>query len=240
MRRRPSPALVVAFLALLVSASGVTFAAIPARDGDVHACYDKKTGQIELKNTQRDRFTCPKKWAGLTIDTTPGQLIRPGVSITTTTPPQVEATNTASRLVSPNGEFKIEATNTGARMTGPKGAITVSDSKVAVLGDVPVEVTANTKVSVTGGAEVDVSGGRALSMTGADMNLNASANLMLNGGSTATLQGLNELKLSSRRTLIEGLVDTRIVTKDLALIASGVVDLNGTPVRINGETQTGN
>jgi hypothetical protein len=40
--RRPSPALVVACAALLVALGGVTYAAIPAPDGTVHACHDAR------------------------------------------------------------------------------------------------------------------------------------------------------------------------------------------------------
>jgi hypothetical protein len=240
MSRRPSPALVVAFLALLVSVSGVAYAAIPAKDGDVHACYDKKGGAIELVDTQRDKVRCPRNWRPLIIDTTPSQLTRPGPTGRITVPP-IEASSTASRLTSPNGQFKIEATNTGARMIGPKGIIEVGESQVSVLGDVPVEVTGATTVRVTAGTDVTVVGGRAVGLT-------SGTDLSLNGGANATIEGRDSLKLRSRITTVEGFVETRIVTRDLGLVASGAVDLNssssldlrGTPVRINGEAQTGN
>jgi hypothetical protein len=235
MSRRPSPALVVAFLALLVSASGVTFAAIPAKDGDIHACYSKKTGAIELINTQRDRFTCDKNWKGLTIDTTPSQLVTPAGQ------PQVVATNTASRLVSPNGQFKIEATNNGASLIGPKGRIEVGASKVSVLGDVPVEVSGNTTVNLTGGAEINLTGGRKIGvLSGEDLNLSASRN--------ATIEATDQVQVRARRAIFEGFNETRILARDLGLIASGTVDMNasasmdlrGSPVRINGTAQDGN
>jgi hypothetical protein len=234
MSRRPSPALVVAFLALLVSASGVTFAAIPARDGDIHACYSKKTGAVELKNTQRDRFKCDKNWRGLTIDTTPSQLTAAAGR------PQVVATPTASRLVSPDGQFKIEATNDGASLIGPKGRIEVGKSKVSVLGDVPVEVTGNTTVNLTGGAGVNLTaGGNVGLLAGQDLTLK---------GANATLEATDQAQMRARRTIVEGFIDTRVLTKDLALIASGTVDMNatgsmdlrGSPVRINGSSANGN
>jgi hypothetical protein len=40
--RRPSPALVVASAAFAVALGGVTYAAIPAPDGTVHACHDAR------------------------------------------------------------------------------------------------------------------------------------------------------------------------------------------------------
>jgi hypothetical protein len=105
-RRRPSPTLIVAFLALLVSASGVAFGTIPAKDGDVHVCYSKKTGAVEVVNTQKDTFDCEKNWNGLIIDTAP------------------------TSLTSPDGRFKVEATNTGARLSGPDGSVEVTNGQV--------------------------------------------------------------------------------------------------------------
>jgi len=235
MDRRPSPALVVAFLALLVSASGVAYAAIPARDGDIHACYEKKTGRLELVDTQRDRFKCPRSWRGLTIDTTPSQLVSPGGE------PRVEGTNTASRLVSPNGQFKIETTNEGASLIGPQGRIEVGRSKVAVQGDIPVEVRGNTTVDVTGGSQVNLTGGRKIALlSGEDLSLNASKNV--------AIEGTDQVQMRARRTIVEGFIETRILARDLAMIASGAIDMNagsdidlrGQPVRINGTDQEGN
>src|SRR5436853_7661065 len=99
LRRRSSPALVVAFLALLVSVTGVAFGTIPARDGDIHACYSKKTGDVELVNTQKDQFGCPHNWRGLIIDTTP------------------------TSLTSPDGRFQVEVSNSGVSMTGPNTSL---------------------------------------------------------------------------------------------------------------------
>src|SRR5215207_8913953 len=76
-RRRPSPAFVLAFLALLVSLSGVGYAAIPAKDGDVHLCYSKTTGEVTVVDTQRDNFDCEKSWVGFTFDTKPTRLVSP-------------------------------------------------------------------------------------------------------------------------------------------------------------------
>jgi hypothetical protein len=122
-RRRPSPALIVAFLALVVSASGVAFGTIPARDGDIHACYSKKTGDVEFVNTQKDQFGCPQNWRGLIIDTTP------------------------TSLRSPDGRFKVEATNTGARLTGPDGSVEVAGGEVKINGK-KVTVAADTSIGM--------------------------------------------------------------------------------------------
>ena len=137
LRRRPSPALIVAFLALLVSVSGVAFGTIPAKDGEIHACYSKKTGNIDLVNTQRDQFGCPHNWAGLIIDTTP------------------------TSLTSPDGRFSIEVDNNGARMTGPNTSVELTGSdvnvngrKVTIASDTSVDVRAN-NISETGLAAID-------------------------------------------------------------------------------------
>jgi hypothetical protein len=123
---RPSPALVIAFLALVVSASGVAYAAIPANDGDIHACYSKKTGAIELVNTQKDTFDCEKNWKGLVIDTSPTQ------------------------LVSPDGKFVVEATNTGARLRGPGGSVEVGTAGVTVTGTGQIEIKSPGVVQIRG------------------------------------------------------------------------------------------
>lgn len=122
-RRRPSPALIVAFLALLVSASGVAFGTIPARDGDIHVCYSKKTGNVDFVNTQRDTFDCQQNWRGLIIDTTP------------------------TSLTSPDGRFTVEATNSGARLSGPDGSVEVAGGVVNINGK-KVTIGSDTSVNV--------------------------------------------------------------------------------------------
>lgn len=137
-RRRPSPTLIVAFLALLVSASGVAFGTIPARDGDVHVCYSKKTGDVMFVNTQKDNFGCEQNWRGLIIDTSP------------------------TSLTSPDGRFKVEATNSGARLSGPDGSVevasgevTVNGKKVTVGSDTSFAVSASS-IRETASATVDI------------------------------------------------------------------------------------
>ncbi len=46
--RRPSPALVVALLALVVAMAGGALAAIPGKDGVVHTCYPKSGGRLRV------------------------------------------------------------------------------------------------------------------------------------------------------------------------------------------------
>src|SRR4051794_13125983 len=47
-RRRPSPALIVAALALAVALGGVAVAAIPSSDGVIHGCYKQHKGQLRV------------------------------------------------------------------------------------------------------------------------------------------------------------------------------------------------
>jgi hypothetical protein len=122
-RRRPSPALIVAFLALLVSVSGVAFGTIPARDGDIHACYSKKSGDVEFVNTQRDSFGCPHDWRGLIIDTSP------------------------TSLTSPDGRFSVDVTNSGVSMSGPNASVELAGSEVNVNGR-KVTVTSATDIDM--------------------------------------------------------------------------------------------
>lgn len=124
--RRPSPALVVATVALIASLGGAAFATIPAKDGDVHACYSKSTGEIELVDTQRDSFDCERNWRGLTIDTEP------------------------TKLVSPNGQFRVDVTNTGIALKGPSALVKLTPAKVLVDSDGVIDVKAAGIVDVDG------------------------------------------------------------------------------------------
>ena len=176
MRRRPSPAFVLAFIALVFSVSGVGLAAIPARDGDVHICYSKKTGKVEFVDTQSDQFDCEKDWAGFVIDTRPTQ------------------------LVSPNGKFRVEVTDTGARIAGPDAEVSVGSGTVSVDGQKGVKVRSGEDldlvggedVTMTGGKDVDlrgganfkVTGGKAVDVRGTDLGLTAAKRL---AGTAATL-----------------------------------------------------
>jgi hypothetical protein len=53
---RPSPALVVALLALFVAVSGFAIAKIPGKGGVIHACYKKKGGAVRVVNGTK----CPR------------------------------------------------------------------------------------------------------------------------------------------------------------------------------------
>lgn len=51
--RRPSPAVVVAFVAVALAIGGFAFAAIPDRNGVIHACYKKKKGALRVVSSSR-------------------------------------------------------------------------------------------------------------------------------------------------------------------------------------------
>ena len=212
--RRPSAALVVAFLALLVSLGGVSFAAIPARDGDIHACYSKKTGAIELIDTQRDKFACEKNWNGIAIDTTPARLLPPGVTFNPrVTQSVVEAAPAGPRLTSPNGKFSIEVTDSGIRLTGPNALVK--------LGESSVEVTGGATVKVSGGATLDLTGGNALNAV---------------SGQTMSFSAADDLKLTAKRLINEGSISTSFSTTSFDATATGTLDLRGSIVRANGNS----
>ncbi len=44
--RRPSPSIIVAVVAVVLAVGGVTYAAIPASDGTLHACYAQTNGLL--------------------------------------------------------------------------------------------------------------------------------------------------------------------------------------------------
>jgi hypothetical protein len=58
LRCRPSPAMVVASLALLVALGGVAFASIPGPGGKIKACYRKSTGGLRVIDSGK---SCSKK-----------------------------------------------------------------------------------------------------------------------------------------------------------------------------------
>ena len=52
--RRPSPAAIVASIALFVGVGGVAFAAIPDSEGVIHACYQNETGNLRVVESDTD------------------------------------------------------------------------------------------------------------------------------------------------------------------------------------------
>ena len=173
MRRRPSPAFVLAFVALVFSVSGVGIAAIPARDGDVHLCYSKETFEVQLVDTQSDRFACEKNWSGFILDSKPTQ------------------------LVSPNGQFKVEATDQGARMSGPGGSIQLGSSLLTINGST-VRLTSDKSMDVVAGGAMFVSGGGVdLKSDRGDLKLTAAKRLAGTAGSAASLTGEDSIDVTS-------------------------------------------
>jgi len=57
---RPTPAMAVALLALLIAASGAAVAAIPSDDGTITACRDNRTGTLRVINAEGGQ-TCTSK-----------------------------------------------------------------------------------------------------------------------------------------------------------------------------------
>jgi hypothetical protein len=58
LRQRPSPALAVSMVALVVAVGGVAVASIPAPSGVIKACYGKRTGTLRVIDSNK---TCSKK-----------------------------------------------------------------------------------------------------------------------------------------------------------------------------------
>src|SRR4051794_10117076 len=67
-RQRPSAALVVSIIALIVALGGGALAAIPDPSGDVHFCYSKKTGNVQVINANTDTVDCQKGWKNFNLD----------------------------------------------------------------------------------------------------------------------------------------------------------------------------
>jgi hypothetical protein len=60
---RPSAALIVAFVALFIAATGFAVGAIPSSNGVIHACYKKRNGALSVvKGTKCPRGSTPLAW----------------------------------------------------------------------------------------------------------------------------------------------------------------------------------
>ena len=215
---RPSPALVVAFLALLVCMSGTAVAAIPARDGDVHLCYNPRGGDVEVVDTQRDRFRCPRRWRGFIIDARP------------------------TEIESPSGRFKVEATNSVARLTGPQGQIEVGPDKLRIASDLPVEIVGGSTVQVTGGQTVTTTAGTDINMLAGrnlDVLANGTARLRSIGDLTVQSDNSNLELLADERARVRGLLTQidalnsfRVEGKDASFLQSGTFDVRASQTSI--------
>jgi hypothetical protein len=150
MRRfRPSPALVVASLALLVSASGVAVAALPSTistdDGIVSYCYDKTDGSVMVIGAKASRrgataasipSRCPAGTKGFSFDAEP--------------------------TVSPNGQFRVDVQDDGITLKGPASSVKLTTTGVTVNA---------ANVSVQGAGSTSVKGG-VLNLDGGSLLLN--------------------------------------------------------------------
>lgn len=77
--RRPSPAFVLAALALGLSVSGFAVAAIPDKKGSIHACYAKRGGAVRVISGTRCRRTEHRlAWSVRGRTGTPGHAGAPG------------------------------------------------------------------------------------------------------------------------------------------------------------------
>jgi type VI secretion system secreted protein VgrG len=206
--RRPSPAFVLAFIALIVAMSGVGYAAIPAKDGDVHLCYSKKTGAVTVVDTKSDEFDCDKNWVGFTFDTRPTQ------------------------LVSPSGKFKVEATDDGARLVGPDAEVTIGVGTVNVRASKGVDVRSNDVVDVRAADNIEIEGSRGVSVKGATgVGLTSGKNLAVTASDGASLTGGKNVSVSAGTALdltggttadLSGGSDMKLTAGKNATIRSGV------------------
>lgn len=127
-RRRPSPALVVSTLALIVALGGGALAAIPDPTGEVHFCYSKKTGAVQVVNANTDTVDCQRNWKNFNIDATP------------------------TDLASPSGEFTVKVTDTGITLGGDGATIVLQKDgqiKLSSTSDVTVKASGNINLQAT-------------------------------------------------------------------------------------------
>lgn len=117
MSRRPSPALVVACLALIVALGGSALAAIPDPSGQVHFCYSPKTGDVKVVTVNQDDPECQRKWKDFDIEALPDS------------------------IQSQNGSFAVKATDNGIVMTGPGQSVKITAGGITVSSSSTVKVS---------------------------------------------------------------------------------------------------
>jgi hypothetical protein len=127
-RRRPSAPLVISILALSVALGGGALAAIPDPTGEVHFCYSKRTGAVQVINANTDTVDCQKNWKNFNIDASP------------------------TDLVSPSGEFSVKVTDTSITLGGDGATIVLQKDgqiKLNSTSDVTVRATGSINLQAT-------------------------------------------------------------------------------------------
>jgi hypothetical protein len=160
--RRPSPARVSGFTALVAATGGAAVATVPARDGDVHFCYSKRTGAVEVVDTQLDRFACDQNWRGFVLDSKP------------------------SALVSPDGLTRVDATDEGITMVSRGYAVRLSKRGVFTVDSKTATVNGEDKVdSVTGSASIRMLKDGSIVIAGSGVAVQASGDVTIKGSKVA-------------------------------------------------------
>ncbi len=154
---RPSPALAVAFLALIVALSGVAFAAVPARDGDVHFCYAKRTGALEVVDTQNDRFRCDRNWRGFTLSRSSLTSDDGNARVTLADDGEIALTSSEGNVrigakgVTVSGTDKVDlVTGSAAIQMKKDGTIVIKGKDITLDGSGTIAVKATGDVNVKG------------------------------------------------------------------------------------------
>ena len=141
--RPPSPSMIVAFIALLVAAGGVTYAAIPDSSGDIHGCFSDRTGALRVIDTEA---TPPETCNG--TKETPlvwNQEGQSGATNVVVRAGSTSATNGDSVVATAGCDTGERATGGGARVFGDptlttetdKGELTLSHPTPASTGQTP-------------------------------------------------------------------------------------------------------
>ena len=125
LRHRPSPALVVSCIALVVALGGGAIAAIPDPSGDVHFCYSKKTGNVQVINANTDTVDCQKGWRNFNLDASP------------------------TGLESPNGDFAVRVTDSGITAGGAGASVVIQrDGQIKVTSPTNVTIKASGQINL--------------------------------------------------------------------------------------------
>jgi hypothetical protein len=128
MRRfRPSPALLVAIVALVAAAGGFAVASIPSGNGTVHACYQKENGQLRVVDKDANQACRPSERALTLNQRGPTGPTGPRGPAGPAGPPGGGVTHKSVKLgeVSTRSETRVPLDGPSVTFTVPAGGATV-------------------------------------------------------------------------------------------------------------------
>ena len=204
--RRPSPAMVVAFIALLVAGGGAAVAAIPdSDDAEIHGCYTTRTGALRVIDAEAGE-TCNASKETALVWNQEGPQGDPGTPGTPGTPGSAGASALTGLVTAPTwqeGETRRYAEPNGSSTTvespfevshlSPNSTIVARDLAVFAEGHLSVSAGLITFTLMDDGSPTSVQCGKPFTPAPTQGPLTCNS-----GAATATISPGSELTLQIR------------------------------------------